>query len=197
MRADQWPPQIQQLPRCPVRGLPVPHSSGFDEDGTGQFGINDPMLKLICGMGRLCGICGRPLGDGEIVFLVADRGPLASPVFTDPASHEDCAEASLQLCPAIARPGTEDGWQMWVTGSFAMVPGRNALLAFRPGPAARIRRFGYDGRGRLAELPQKDPACLSENVSGPTDPVIGPAAGPRIAIVPVAGLADWTWRDHA
>ena len=157
--ADQWPAALAGLPVCPRRGLPVPFSSGRDEDGTGRFGRNDPLAKLLCGIGRRCGVCGGPLGDGEIVFLVLNRGvPLRQPVFPDPANHEPCAEAAMALCPYIARPKVpgrdgdpKPGWLIWVTRSYELVPGRNAAADFLPGPPVRIRRFRYAPDGVLTE----------------------------------------------
>lgn len=153
MKPDQWPERIRRLPRCTRTGLPVPFSSGVDEHGAGRFGVNDPMAKLACAMGRRCGICGDPFEPGEdLVFLVADR-PLSRPVFPDPPSHEDCAEASLELCTHIANPRLSPvpAWQMWVTGSYEPVPGRVAMIDFLPGPATRVRRFTYGG-GTLTEV---------------------------------------------
>jgi hypothetical protein len=144
------PAALARLPVCPVRHLPIPYSSGRDESGAGRFGVNDCLAKMACGVLHLCGICGEPLA-GDLVFLTADPGvPLHQPVFPDPPNHEACADAALQWCPRIARPGPR-GWLMWITGSYDLVPGRKALLDFRPGPAARIRRFAYDQDGRLAE----------------------------------------------
>jgi hypothetical protein len=39
-----WPEAVQGLPECPVRGLPIPVSSGRDPGtGAGRFGVNDPV----------------------------------------------------------------------------------------------------------------------------------------------------------
>jgi hypothetical protein len=154
---------IRTLPVCPVRGLPIPVSSGRNPDGSGRFGENDTLAKLTCGATRRCGICGRELGE-EVTFLGIESGArLTPPAFGDPGMHELCAEASLQLCPFIARarvPGRhgqrpKDGWLMWITSSYELVPGRGtSLISFLPGPAVRIRRFTYDGSGRLRETAQ-------------------------------------------
>jgi hypothetical protein len=158
----EWPEAVAGLPVCPVRGLPMPVSSGRDRGtGAGRFGVNDPVAKLACGLCRACGVCGRAL-TAMIVFLAVDYG--ADPdrlVFSDPGMHEPCAEASMALCPFIqrervphrdgARTG-KPGW-LWVASpSYQLVPGRGAaLVAFRPGPVEAVRRFRYVG-GRLAEV---------------------------------------------
>jgi hypothetical protein len=172
MSAAPWPAEVAHLPVCPVRGLPIPYSSGCDADGAGQFGRNDPVAKLACGVRRLCGVCGRTLGDGEIVFLVADSGRVpSSPVFPDPPNHQACATAAMGLCPRIARPGRH-GWLWWITDSYELVPGRRSLADFLPGPAIRITRFAYAG-GQLREVAstppdidvERDPACDVRSVA--------------------------------
>lgn len=159
--AGPLPETVAGLPVCPKRHLPIPFATEREADGIGRFGANDPLAKLLCGIGRRCGVCGGRLGDGEIVFLAVDRGHLGRrPVFTDPAMHEPCAEASMALCPFIARArtagrasaGPKPGWVMLVTRSYELVPGRHALADFLPGPAVHIRRFGYDADGVLREM---------------------------------------------
>jgi hypothetical protein len=138
------PPGLAHLPVCPVRGLPIPYSSGRDPAGTGRFGVNDPAAKLACGLLRLCGVCGRPLGGGEIVFLAQAAQVPHRPVFTDPPMHEACAGAAMSLCPRIARPRAAGRpWLMWVTTAYELVPGRKAAADFRPGPFTRLRLFTY------------------------------------------------------
>lgn len=176
MPGSDLPEVLRHLPVCPRRGLPIPYSTARAPDGTGRFGGNDVLTKVLCGVERLCGICGRRL-DGEVVFL----GPahrdvrLDRVVFTDAAVHEACAEASLIVCPHIAgqrvprRPGLgmaepagfdrskpKVGWLILVTASYRMVrqPARSGgtVIAFKPGELIRIRRFCYDG-GVLRETP--------------------------------------------
>lgn len=54
---------------------------------------------------RLCWICGQPMGR-HIAFI---GGPLAvaQRQFSDPASHRDCGEYALTVCPFLASPMTE------------------------------------------------------------------------------------------
>lgn len=159
---SEWPAALAGLPVCPVRDLPIPVSSGRDPDtGAGQFGVNDLLIKLSCGLTRACGVCGRGLG-ATIVFLAVDHGAdPATLVFSDPGMHEACAAASMALCPFIrhervprragAEPG-KPGWLWVASSSYELVPGEPpALLAFRPAPAIVIRRYRY-ADGRLAEI---------------------------------------------
>ena len=145
------------LPVCPVRGLPIPFSSGTDpETGAGQFGRNDPLAVMLCAARGLCGICGNPVGD-NVVFLVRDTRPmdLFALVFADPPNHEACAERAMRLCPRIRgpRPG-ERGWLLIVADSCTPGPppeGANGLVGFTPGTVMQIRVFAYGEAGRLAE----------------------------------------------
>lgn len=149
-----WPACVAGLPVCPVRGLPVPYSSGTDPGtGAGKFGANDLMAKMACAIGGLCGVCGQPLGDGQIVFIAVakDFAAMRDPVFGDPPNHEVCADAAMALCPHIARPGRgKPGWVLVTCAGYDVEPG-GLLVAFRPGPVTSIRRFAYD-RGALAEV---------------------------------------------
>jgi hypothetical protein len=145
-----------------VRGLPIPVSSGRDPiTGAGRFGVNDPVAKLVCGLSRACGVCGLALC-ATIVFLAVDHGmDPARLAFSDPGMHEQCAEASMALCPFIQRErvprragarAAKPGWLWVVSPSYELIPGRGAsLVAFRPGQVEAIRRFGYS-RGRLVEV---------------------------------------------
>jgi hypothetical protein len=165
------PAVIKSLPRCPVKGAPIPFSSGTDDQGAGRFGINDPMATMICVIGGLCGICGTKL-DGEAAFLVIDTRPVdpAVLIFADPPNHESCAEWAMRLCPFISRPdgvrsdGTgKPGWLIVVAGSWSPVPpppGSKGLVGFIPGPVERIRAFAYDERGKLTET-TKPPRLVS------------------------------------
>jgi hypothetical protein len=155
MTAEPLPDAVDALPRCPVWDLPVPFSSGTDPDtGAGKFGRNDLIAKMLCGLRGLCGVCGLALGDGEVVFITVDTGATWTtlPAFNDPPNHPACAEASMRLCPYIARPrhpgrdgAPKPGWLMWVCRSFEFVPGQTSLAVFAPGPITQVRRFTYDG----------------------------------------------------
>lgn len=157
------PDAIKALPRCPVKGAPIPFSSGTDADGAGQFGRNDLLATMMCAVGRLCGVCGTKLGD-EVAFLVIDHRPVnpALLVFADPPNHESCAEWATRLCPRIAsrdrtrwHGATEPGWLIIVVSSWSAGPppeGSKGLVGFVPGPVERIRRFAYGDGDKLAEV---------------------------------------------
>lgn len=160
------PARIAALPKCPRRGLPVPFSSGLNGDGTGRFGTNDTALKLVCAIAGLCSVCAEPIGDGEPhVFLAADlnAGEAARLLFTDPPAHEDCAAASLSLCPYIAsarvpsrhHPGAgKPGWLWLAAAGYELGPGQppGVSFTFRPVPPLVVRRFSYTAAGTLAEV---------------------------------------------
>jgi len=155
---QRWPDEVAHLEVCPVRGLPIPASSGRDDAGKGRFGVNDPLAKLACALGRRCGVCGQPL-NGPVVFLALDRG--ADPAglnFGDPGMHESCAAASMVLCPYIAKArvpsrvrdeAAKPGWAWVAAAGYKVVPGP-ALVGFRPVAVLAIRRFTYGPTG-LAE----------------------------------------------
>lgn len=168
------PAFLRHLPICPRRLLPIPYTTARHPDGAGRFSANDVARKLECGRLRRCGICARPMGS-EVVFLAQDHGLLTeATVFTDAPVHEDCAAASLGLCPYIARPrvprrpdpgrtahegfdlaAPKEAWLMLVTASYEITAqpaqGGRVVWAFRPGEPLRLRRFGYTGPGGALE----------------------------------------------
>lgn len=173
------PPQISALPVCPVRGLPIPYMAAQDEDGRANFALVDPARTAEAARYSLCGVCGQPLGYWK-AFLGGPRS--ADPdqgVYSDPPMHQDCAEASLRLCPYIARPkvprrsdplalkgvATEPegfiaakpmtGWVMVIARQVRMFqrPAKDGsqVWLFRPvGGLRSVRTFGYQG-GHLVE----------------------------------------------
>lgn len=149
------PAAIRALPRCPVKGAPIPFSSGTNAEGAGRFGINDHLAVMFCVIGGLCGICGTKL-DGEAAFLVRDTRPidLAALSFADPPNHEACALWATRLCPRIAASDASGrGWLIIACESWSPGPppdGSKGLVGFAPGPVKRIRVLAYDG-GKLAE----------------------------------------------
>lgn len=168
--------RLDDLPVCPVRRLPIPFATKINEDGSGQFNVNDTRRKLACGHHRLCGVGGGAL-PAEVVLLGVDQGgPPGRLVFSDPSMCEDCATVSLGLCPYIARPRvparpappwvvpnapdipddpSKPGW-VWLLAAGSVMIGQprrggGVVAAFRPGPILAVRRFRYEGGG-LAEV---------------------------------------------
>jgi hypothetical protein len=160
-------PRVAALPRCPVRGLPIPVSSGRDTGtGAARFGRNDPAAKLACALGELCGICGDPLAGEPMVFFAVDTFPPdVDPgrlLFPDPPNHAGCLADAMGLCPFItaqrmprrARPADgKDGWLMLTCGGYELRPGRPpaVLFTFKPRRIETVRRFSYSADGALTE----------------------------------------------
>ena len=99
----QWPPEVEHLPVCPHRKLPIPFIAEVGADGTGHFTILDNDRARECLKHRLCAMCGLPMG-AEIAFLgdVASLEP--DGFWIEPPVHERCAEiAAGGLCPFMSR----------------------------------------------------------------------------------------------
>ena len=98
-----WPPEVAHLPVCPHRQLPIPFINEIAPDGTGLFAILDEPQALKCLAGRLCAMCGKPMG-----WWVAFLGDVLSlepgGMFIEAPVHERCAEiAAGGLCPYLSR----------------------------------------------------------------------------------------------
>jgi hypothetical protein len=100
---DTWPPAVARLPVCPKRKLPIPYIAEIGADGVGHFTILDDDRARECLQGRLCAMCGHPMGDE--VALIGDVASLdPGGYFIEPPVHEHCAVAALGgLCPFISR----------------------------------------------------------------------------------------------
>ena len=99
----QWPPEVEHLPVCPHRKLPIPFIAEVGADGTGHFTILDNDRARECLKHRLCAMCGLPMG-AEIAFLgdVASLEP--DGFWIEPPVHERCAEITAGgLCPFMSR----------------------------------------------------------------------------------------------
>jgi hypothetical protein len=99
----QWPPEVEHLPVCPHRKLPIPFIAEVGANGTGHFTILDNDRARECLKHRLCAMCGLPMG-AEIAFLgdVASLEP--DGFWIEPPVHERCAEiAAGGLCPFMSR----------------------------------------------------------------------------------------------
>lgn len=170
---DTLADRLASRPMDTAKGLPIPFVAEA-EDGGADFAAVQGDKTLRCAKERLCGICGTQL-DYWIAFLGGPRAAEAR-TYVDPPMHEDCAVASTQLCPHIARRApkrsaklarrddviTPDGfvddkpdvWVMLVTRSFrhAVYEGRQGMqLVYTAGSPHRIRRFVYDDDGHLVE----------------------------------------------
>ena len=173
------PAALAHLPLCPKRKLPIPVTTHRNPDGTAQFTVTVPAEVDRCARYGLCGVCGEPLGYWIAVLGGEQSADPDRGAYTDAPMHEECAEASLLLCPYIARQrvprrdvppeipiadprgwvadkNVNGEWVMVITRSFKIKheTARNGsdVVLFRPDPAKRReRRFAYDDRGRLVE----------------------------------------------
>jgi hypothetical protein len=158
------PQRLTELPVCPRRGLPVPYTNLITGQGDVDFATLDSAKVHQVALNRLCGVCGRPL-DYWIVFVGGPRC-VDSRAYLDPPMHEDCARATLRLCPYLARetmrrrktptsdattpPGfVEDkpaSYLLYVTRSYTYIVIPDGVI-FHPAPAKRLEEYRYiDGR---------------------------------------------------
>lgn len=103
MPDQPWPASVARRPVCPKRRLPIPFINEIAPDGTGLFAILDDNQARKCIAGRLCAVCGDPMGD-EIAFL-GDRVALdKGGYFIEAPVHEQCGLDSIgELCPFMSR----------------------------------------------------------------------------------------------
>lgn len=93
--------RISSLPIDDRTGLPVPWITARLANGRPSFSEIDSQRLPELIRRRICGVCGQQLG-ANIAFI---GGPSAARqgAFVDPPMHRECAQASLRLCPHIAR----------------------------------------------------------------------------------------------
>ena len=99
----QWPSEVEHLPVCPHRRLPIPFIAEVGADGVGHFTILDNKRARDCLEHRLCAMCGLPMG-AEIALLgdVASLRP--GGFWIEPPVYERCAEIAADgLCPFVSR----------------------------------------------------------------------------------------------
>lgn len=68
-------------------------------DGKPDFRAVDVEKLIECFEGRLCGICGRRLG--ELAFFIGGDACKRSHLFQDPAMHPGCAWFAASVCPFL------------------------------------------------------------------------------------------------
>ncbi len=104
-----------RIARLPVhRGYPVPAFVAW-VDGQGEqqpTGQGAPDFRVVAGNAmalahnfKWCWICGQPLG-ANLAFVI---GPMCAITRTnsEPPSHQECADWSVQACPFLTRPHME------------------------------------------------------------------------------------------
>jgi hypothetical protein len=183
VNSGQWPPEVEHLPVCPRRRLPIPFIAEVGADGIGHFTILDNDRARECLEGRLCAMCGLPMG--AEVALLGDVASLQPDGFwIEPPVHERCAElAAAGLCPFVSRQrvprrppeagvaiigtgpdelaavGRDIPKRPWIvaitrtyTAALVISGSGSPVMVYRAGPIERIRRYTWDGDGKLAEV---------------------------------------------
>jgi hypothetical protein len=92
------PEFLRHLPFDERRKLPVPVMNQIDAERWDFVTITGKQVHR-CIDERLCSVCGNPLG--YWVAFIGNEVSARRRQFTDPCMHEDCALASLRLCPMI------------------------------------------------------------------------------------------------
>jgi hypothetical protein len=175
---QRWPDEVAHLEVCPVRQLPVPFITPW-EDGRAAYTALDPVRKIQCIEERLCAMCGLTMG--RWIAFICDITSLEPGGYTiEPPVHERCAELALGgLCPYLSRervprrpatgkdvftcpPEAMEGIakrplvvaivQNYRVGLVRAYGGGTAeTLVYYPGRVERARVFEY-ADGRLAEV---------------------------------------------
>jgi hypothetical protein len=140
------PPELAHMPVCPKRGLPIPFIAEVGDDGAGHFTILDPHRQRECYAGRLCAMCGLPMG--EEVALLGDVVSLEPGGFyIEPPVHERCAELAMGgLCPYMSRERVprrvqEDDGTIAVLGTMEDLATVGRGVAKRPTVMAIVHRY--------------------------------------------------------
>jgi hypothetical protein len=102
-RPVEIPRDMRTLERD-LRGYPIPFIVMRDRAGGAHFPVNDADRVALCIRKRLCGICGKRIG--ETVWFVGGPRCFTHPrgAFVDPPMHHGCASYALSVCPYLAAP---------------------------------------------------------------------------------------------
>lgn len=179
------PDDVAHLPVCPKRRLPIPYIAEITPGGVANFTILDHDKAAACLAGRLCAMCGLPMGD-EVALVGDEVSTRKDSYWIEPPVHERCAELAVGgLCPYLSRQGVprrqhgDDVALLGLTAEQLAQVGRDvpkravtiaiaaeydAVRAMTPnGPMTlyraprllRVRRFRYED-GRLAEVAPRE-----------------------------------------
>jgi hypothetical protein len=139
-------PEVEHLPVCPHRALPIPYVAERDAAGVAQFTILDQDRQEECWKGRLCAMCGLPMGE-EVAFLGDEVSTRPGSFWIEPPVHERCAELAIGgLCPFVSRqrvprrPPDDDVALVGVGPDELAEIGR--AVAKRPWVMAIVRKYG-------------------------------------------------------
>lgn len=86
------------------RGYPVPYVVMQDPP---KLAVIDPRRFHECAQLKLCGVCGRRLGNKK--WFLGGESSSTCRLFTFPAQHEECARYALRACPFITNPKMKYG----------------------------------------------------------------------------------------
>lgn len=103
MRVCESVPMPEAIKVLPRQGnIPVPKFV-YWQAGRAHFKVLDQNFVMDAIEHRLCGICGKAL-KSRIAFVggaVSER----TGQYVAPASHPECAEYAMKVCPSMASPG--------------------------------------------------------------------------------------------
>lgn len=143
----ETPERVAKLPTH--RGFPVPWFVAW-VDGVPDFRIIAPDAPMRAHRGRLCWICGEPMGS----WFAYVAGPMCAVNRTssEPPSHRDCALYAAKACPFLSRPHAkrrEDGMPAPVT------EGPGIRITRNPGVA-----MVWVGKGKILTKPDAEGRVL-------------------------------------
>jgi hypothetical protein len=107
--AQDWPAALRARPLCARRKLVIPFIAEIGPDGVANFGVFDGDRVKDCLDGRLCAMCGDPMGT-EIAFIGDREALVTDKQWIEPPVHERCGEIALGgLCPFMSQEGWRHG----------------------------------------------------------------------------------------
>ena len=111
------PARLAKRPRD-ARGFPIPMTVLIKPDGTPDFRVTDVKRWLRVVTGRICAMCGEPLGR-HLAFIGGPRSHEYR-VFTDAAMHTDCASYAMSVCPFLALANSRHSRKLPSAGGAAL-----------------------------------------------------------------------------
>lgn len=165
------PRNIQKLPICPQRRVPVPWFVAM-VGGQYEFRCMDGAKLLLAIKESRCWTCGQVLANAK-VFVI---GPMCTVnrISAEPPSHEDCARFAVRACPFLAKPhmhrrknnlpeeACNPGGMMiernpgvialWMTRSYQLVKDPNGGVLFKIGDPERVSWWSAGRTATRAEV---------------------------------------------
>jgi hypothetical protein len=189
------PAALAARPRDERRGLPIPFTSDIP-DGGHDFTTIDARRIVQCVTGKLCALCGEPLG--YWLAFIGGQNAADNRAYTDPPGHPDCMRWAITLCPFIAmrrykrapehrHEGKDiataegfhhphpDRWGLAITRAYKAGPDRHGVMVFRPAPFKDITWYHYGPDGQITQecqqcknFPMRD-QCVCGPVTEPKE----------------------------